>query len=164
MPTINIGEDVSINAGFVHELEVTTTNGATFDWYPSYGINNPTIASPNANPEETTTYTLTVTSSNGCELTDEITITVNPQIEVNNFMSPNNDGDNDTWEIKGNYLLDGCTVQIYDSWGNLIQESLGYQNDWDGTKEGTNLPEGTYFYIINCNDDQPISGSITLIR
>ncbi len=164
MPTINIGEDVTINAGFVHELEVITTNGATFDWYPSYGINNPTIASPNANPEVTTTYTLTVTSSNGCVLTDEITITVNPQIEVNNFMSPNNDGDNDTWEIKGNYLLDDCTIQIYDSWGNLIQESLGYQNDWDGTKEGTNLPEGTYFYIINCNDDQPISGSITLIR
>ena len=86
------------------------------------------------------------------------------EIEINNFISPNGDNKNDTWQIKGHYLLGNCSVKIIDSWGHLIYENQGYDNMWDGTHEGRELQAGNYYYIIDCSDGQPETGSITLIR
>jgi gliding motility-associated-like protein len=60
--------------------------------------------------------------------------------------------------------LDECEIQIYDSWGNKIFERTGYENEWDGTRAGDPLPAGVYYYVISCVDDNPLTGSITLIR
>ncbi len=159
-PYVDAGANVQINAGNSIALSPTSTNATTFDWSPSVGLNDPTIESPEASPQENTIYTLTVTSDDGCQAADDVEITVDVEVEVNNFMSPNGDGKNDTWIIKGNYLLTDCTIQIFDSWGNKLMESIGYQNDWDAD----GLPEGNYFYVITCKSDQPITGSVTLIR
>ena len=53
------------------------SGGGTYSWSPVDGLSNPNIANPVANPEVTTTYTLTVT--NGiCVKTDKVVVTVNP--------------------------------------------------------------------------------------
>jgi gliding motility-associated-like protein len=60
--------------------------------------------------------------------------------------------------------LDACTIKILDSWGNVVYESLGYDNGWNGTIEGEELQQGVYYYILDCGDGSPQTGSITLIR
>ncbi len=164
LPVINAGNDLTTDAGKPIQIDATGSNIASYDWSPAIGLDDPMIEDPLASPEFTTSYTITVTSSDGCMASDDITVSIKLKIEVNNFMSPNGDGKNDTWIIKGHYLLDDCTIQVFDSWGNVIFERTGYDNMWDGTHNGNQLPEGNYYYTITCGSDEPITGSITLIR
>lgn len=164
IPAIVGGIDETINAGDSVELGPVAPLASVFEWAPIHGLSDPYILNPMASPEETTTYVLTVTTPEGCQNSKELTVSVNLEILINNYMSPNGDGKNDTWIIKGAYILDECEIQIYDSWGNKIYESTGYENNWDGTREGDPLPPGVYYYVIACGSDDPLTGSITLIR
>jgi gliding motility-associated-like protein len=82
--------------------------------------------------------------------------------------SPNGDGFNDTWVIDGleNYVRNKLT--IYNRWETKVYEKVNYQNDWDGSSYisgfgGTNnLPDGIYFYILELDNEKPITGYIYL--
>lgn len=163
-PKVTIDESIEIDAGKTVILAPTSTNATFFYWLPESFLNDPSIEKPIAFPQETTTYTITVESVDGCDAEAEITVVVTETIEVNNLFSPNGDGKNDTWEIKGNYLLDDCTIQIYDSWGNPIFESVGYDNNWDGSNSGKALVEGVYYYVISCPSKESLTGSITVVK
>jgi PKD repeat protein len=66
-------------------LNVTVTGGEagyTYSWSPAAGLNSTTVSNPVAKPAATTTYTVTVTDANGCQATDNITITVAPVLTV----------------------------------------------------------------------------------
>ncbi|MDT8374994.1 MAG: PKD domain-containing protein [Bacteroidales bacterium] len=66
-------------------LDATVTGGEpgySYSWAPVLGLNNPNVANPVAKPSLTTTYTVTVTDANGCQATDDITITVQPELTV----------------------------------------------------------------------------------
>jgi PKD repeat protein len=66
-------------------LSVTVTGGEAayvYSWSPVTGLNNPNVSNPVAKPAVTTTYTVTVTDGNGCQATDDITITVQPVLTV----------------------------------------------------------------------------------
>ncbi|MBL6445676.1 HYR domain-containing protein, partial [Fulvivirga sp. 29W222] len=164
MPVINMGADAEIDAGFSHQMDVSVDDAVSYEWSPGIGLDDPFIQNPLVSPTATSIYTLTATNSQGCSSSADITITVNENIEINNFMSPNGDGDNDTWEIKGNWLLDDCTIRIFSGYGNLLHESTGYNNDWNGTYKGNELPEGTYYYSISCSGKESRTGAITLLR
>jgi gliding motility-associated-like protein len=79
-------------------------------------------------------------------------------IEVHNAFSPNGDGNNETFTID-NIDNISCypenTVEIYNRWGILVYRTRNYNNSsnvFDGrsnVKKSSNLPNGTYFYILN---------------
>ena len=111
-------------------------------------------------------YHDTLSDANGCDsiLTLELSIiTCAGDFEISNLLTPNGDGQNDTWQIENPNLIMGCTVTIYNRWGQPVYETTDYHNEWDGTKEGDALPDGVYFYSINCQDKK-YSGSINLLR
>ena len=111
-------------------------------------------------------YHDTLSDANGCDsiLTLELSIiTCAGDFEISNLLTPNGDGQNDTWQIENPNLIIGCTVTIYNRWGQPVYETTDYHNEWDGTKEGDALPDGVYFYSINCQDKK-YSGSINLLR
>ncbi len=93
--------------------------------------------------------TLGVLSQAGCEDTISHCITViGQEVELTNIFTPNNDGDNETFELLN---LEGRTVDItvYNRWGVEVFEAKDYQNDWAGLdKKGNNLADGTYFYAV----------------
>ena len=66
--------------------------------------------------------------------------------------TPDNDGRNDTWEIDNIAAFPQIHVRIYNRNGQEIFQSKGYANAWDGTYKGTELPKGTYYYVIALND------------
>lgn len=63
-------------------LNETTPNAKSYSWLPVAGLSDPTAASPAAKPAETTTYTVTVTSNEGCIATQTVTVTVMPVPEA----------------------------------------------------------------------------------
>ena len=82
-------------------------------------------------------------------------------------ITPNFDGKNDLFEIDYLELVyPECKVTIFNRWGSVVYESVGYKDPWDGTYNGEDLPMGTYFYKIELNDDQSTvyNGSISIIH
>jgi gliding motility-associated-like protein len=117
-----------------------------------------------------------ITNGPGCSLPLTFTITVNPtpvtpippatgNIVIPNTFTPNNDGINDTWDIKYLNSYPNCTVNIFDRYGQEVYSSIGYGIPWDGRRKGANLPQGTYYYIIKLQINQKaLAGSVTIIR
>jgi gliding motility-associated-like protein len=96
-------------------------------------------------------------------------LTINPVVQpitVPNAFTPNNDGINDTWEIK--YLASSypnCTVEVFNRYSERVYFSYGYAVAWNGKYKGTNLPFGTYYYVINTRANiKPFAGYLTIVR
>ncbi len=82
---------------------------------------------------------------------------------VYNGFSPNNDGINDFFVVEGLEDTDTEEISIFNRWGNLVFFAKDYQNNWDGTWNGEDLPDGTYFYVIEVSGDS-YEGFIQLQR
>ena len=92
-------------------------------------------------------------------------------IDAPNGFSPNNDGVNDYFNIKGIEDFEGNVVFIYNRWGSLVFKQKNYDNKWDGKCNvsgalmGQDLPEGTYYFLIDLNNEgKPLSGYVVLKR
>ena len=121
--------------------------------------------------ETQNTYSLEIEVSDGLNIGKGIlTIKVADYDEntfvANNTFTPNNDGINDFWEVEDAHLYYKCKFLIFNSIGEIIYQSIGYNNDWDGTYKGKQVPVGTYYYITKCPDcaDCNSNGSISIIR
>lgn len=164
LPIANAGPDVTIfEEG---STQLNGSGGVTYTWTPSYGLSDTTIANPVANPMQTTTYYLTVTSPAGCISTDSVIVTVLPKIVFPDGITPNGDGVNDVWIIDFIEEFPNNVVEIYNRWGELLFHADGYKQDWDGTYNGKPLPVGTYYFVIELNDGKtkPYTGPITILR
>ena len=56
-------------------LQLNGSGGSTYSWSPSTGISNANIASPYLVVSANETFTLTGTDANGCQNTDQISVT-----------------------------------------------------------------------------------------
>jgi gliding motility-associated-like protein len=84
---------------------------------------------------------------------------------IPNIFSPNGDGVHDKWVIDYLDSYSGCTVDIFNRYGQRIFHSEGYANPWDGTINGQPVPVGTYYYIVNPKNGRKImSGYVDVIR
>jgi len=84
---------------------------------------------------------------------------------IPNAFSPNADNINDKWIIRGLKDYDNCTVEIFTRYGRLVFRSQSYQQPWDGTYNGSPMPVGTYYYLIDLrNGEKPLSGPLTLLK
>lgn len=68
-------------------------------------------------------------------------------IYIPNSFTPNGDGMNDTFGVYGE-AIKNFKMQVFNRWGQVIFESNNANNRWDGTFEGTQVPEGTYAYRV----------------
>jgi gliding motility-associated-like protein len=101
------------------------------------------------------TVMVTITDATGCVITASTDI---PEvggcaIELPNGFSPNGDGYNDGYVIKNIEGYPSNRFQVFNRWGNLVYEKDNYTNpDWIGQNQsGEDLPEGTYFVMIELN-------------
>lgn len=87
------------------------------------------------------------------------------QWEIPNIITPNGDGFNDYFELNFEGFGPCIGLNIYNRWGLLIYENASYKDNWDGKdKNGDDVSDGTYFYILNICNKSKVSGYITVIR
>ncbi len=112
-------------------------------------------------------YFITVTDANDCQTAASLLIGQKCQPQIYNTITPNEDGINDFWKIPDIELFPENEVRIYNRWGELVFETNGYANTWNGrSSNGKNLSDGAYFYVVRLNNanDSVLTGSITVIR
>ena len=84
---------------------------------------------------------------------------------IPNVISPNDDGNNDYFLVSCLDLFPDNQLRIFNRWGDKVYETRNYQNDWAGTYEGNPLPAGTYFYMLQLEENgDPLQGFITIFR
>lgn len=93
---------------------------------------------------------------------------------VYNHFTPNGDGFNDSFFVEGlRDIFLNFKLSIFNRWGTLVWEGNNNTNDWDGKSNQSNvisngnLPEGTYYYILNLNEPgfpDPLTGWVFLNR
>jgi len=71
--------------------------------------------------------------------------------ELPNTFTPNNDGQNDTFEAINNRFVQRIDLKIFNRWGNLVFKTTAPNFEWDGTNMANNKPlaDGVYFYTCD---------------
>jgi gliding motility-associated-like protein len=92
----------------------------------------------------------------------------NAGCEAPSIITPNGDNVNDAFVIPCLANTDRfptSLVSIFNQWGDEVFKAEPYQNDWQGTFDGEDLPAGTYFYIVDLKDgSKPMSGYLIIQR
>ena len=94
-------------------------------------------------------YTASVTDFNGCTVVDTIRLLQPYVLEMPTAVTPNGDGQNDYFVVRGLEAYPNNEAIVFNRWGNIVATLTDYKNDWRGTSNsGSPLPEGTYFVIL----------------
>ena len=107
-------------------------------------------------------HTVFVKDLNGCGVVSkEVAI-----LGIPNYFTPNGDGFNDYWNIKGvNAFFNTKTIiSIFDRYGKLIKQLSPSNQGWDGTFSGQQMPATDYWYSIQLEDGRIIKGHFALKR
>ncbi|MEO5673844.1 MAG: gliding motility-associated C-terminal domain-containing protein [Chitinophagales bacterium] len=114
------------------------------------------------------TYTVTITDSNGCKISDTVTIEEAQNIfAVPNAFTPNGDGVNDEF-LPNQQNLATMDMKIYNRWGQLVFFTTDPHVGWNGTYNGAEEEIGTYVYLITATfldgNAAQQTGNVTLLR
>ncbi|MGL1889823.1 MAG: FG-GAP-like repeat-containing protein [Reichenbachiella sp.] len=149
-PEITVSPQQSVGANESVVLEAT--GGVEYLWTPENSLDDGLLASPEATPLETTTYSVLVTDSNGCQNSGEVQVLVQNVIFIPNLFTPNGDNNNDTFMVYGSGIAD-INFQVYDVKGNMVYRSndvmASTTRGWDGNYKGKPAPNGTYLWSIS---------------
>ncbi len=167
-PVVDAGLTIYTPEGVSVPMHTTINDSAAFKykWTSSIYLNDDTLLNPICTPIFTTSYKITATGPGNCIATDTVKVVAFKQLAIPNAFSPNGDNINDRWVI--DFLNDYpyCKIDIFNRNGQLVYRSVGYNGPWDGTVNGNPVPVGTYYYIIELNNNgyTKLSGSVTILR
>jgi gliding motility-associated-like protein len=166
LPTVNAGNDTTLLPGQTFTLN-GSGSGTPF-WLNGSTLSSNIIFNPIASPVVTTSYILTVTDINSCVNADTITVTLNNPVfngVVASYFSPNGDGINDAWYIENIKAFPDNEVTVFNIYGQEVYTKKPYMNDWKGTYNGSDLPDGTYFYVLKFgNSPKLVKGSVDILH
>ena len=159
-----------------HETTLYSTDygyGYTYQWMPDDDLTNPHSPNTTVVPEESATYTITVTDTFGCTRSDTVFLKVNPVVcgtpfvFIPNSFTPNGDGMNDILYVRSD-ILDEMYFVVYNRWGEKLFETVQQEIGWDGTFKKKDCQTGVYDYYFKgkCKDggELELKGNVTLIR
>jgi gliding motility-associated-like protein len=147
--------DVGINCETNEvELIVSVPTGFSVNWYDA-SVNGNLLLSNNTSfiaTELGSYYAETVDDISGCVSITRIELNVLAELQSGNCIIPQgispgvSPGMNDTFDLSG---FDVSKLEIYNRYGTLVYSKTDYTNEWSGqSKNGDELPVGTYFYTM----------------
>lgn len=155
--TIRLNESITFN-------DTDNDPEVQYLWAPATGLNNYTTKNPVFSGSSSQIYTLTVTNKWGCSASDQVFVKVLEPIIIPNTFTPNGDGANDLWNIAQLKNYSEATVYIYNRYGIKLFYSKGYDQPWDGTYQGVQVPAGTYYYVVDTKMGEKFSGYILIVK
>jgi gliding motility-associated-like protein len=166
-PVIDAGPSFTVPQGTVVQFNPTANDSTvlSFSWTPGTGLSNANTLRPSLVAMNDETYTLTAMGEGQCTASDFLKVKILKPVSVPNAFSPNGDGIHDTWNITNLSDYPGCTVEVFNRYGQRMFYSAGYTTPWNGTAGGKPLPMATYYYVIHLkNGFEPRTGSVTIIK
>jgi len=176
----NAGPDITVKSG-----EIATLNGSGgtgYRWYSDEPLEFNDFLSPSVQvrkildqdvSSDTITIFLEVTNGEGCVGVDQMQLIIENSRsrdlilleKTYNVFTPNGDGLNDVWDIREIVDGDACELQIMNRWGSPVFNDNSFDGIWTGVDNGGNpLPDGTYYYILSCNNSVRVKNALTLLR
>jgi gliding motility-associated-like protein len=167
-PVVNAGPDQILDFLFETTLEATALNGnETGEWEILTGTG--IFSDKNSNKTNVAELALgenkilwSVTNGVCAESSDTVLIKINELI-IQTLLTPNDDGNNDFFIIKGLESLGRTRLSIFNRWGAIVYVNDNYTNNWDGRDDkGNMLQDDTYFYILKPEKIVTIKGYIVI--
>ena len=144
-------------------VSTSNTNGQAYaDWSPPLASDECSLASLTSSHEPGSSFpigstTVTYTAKDSFGNTTQCSFKVNVvwetvSLDITQLVTPDGNGENDTWIIGNIQQYENNKVTIVDRWGNVIYSTNQYDNElkvWTGqNNNGNTVPTGTYFYTI----------------
>lgn len=117
-------------------------------------------------------FDVLITDNGAPQLCDTARVEVNildvidDKLPVNNFISPNDDGINDSWQFISVDLFRDFEITIFNGAGmEVFHVDRDYQNEFNGTAHGVKLPDGAYYYVVrNKQIGRVYKGTLSIVR
>jgi gliding motility-associated-like protein len=121
-------------------------------------------------------YIVTGKTQYACPASDTLNLKLicdEGRVYISNSFTPNGDGRNDVFYIKGRGIRIINYLRIFNRWGEIIYDRGHFNIDdrsvgWDGTFKGRPVETGTYVYITEmvCDNGEvfPLKGTFTVVR
>jgi gliding motility-associated-like protein len=169
-PVAHAGSDQTLEYLFDTELEAEEPGvNETGEWTLLSGsghisdINDPATTVTDLKLGENS-FIWTVTNGVCPIASDTVYIAVNDLI-IPTLITPNNDGKNDLFIIKGIETLGKTSLTIFNRWGARVFENKVYDNKWNGVNDNEDpLPDDTYFFVLKPEKSKAVSGYIVVRR
>jgi len=111
--------------------------------------------------KENNTLEISIKNINGCQLNKKIEFSGTKSCMIQKEVSPNNDGVDDYFDLA---VFGGVKLKILNRFGKTVYESNQYFKEWKGnSNDDVKLPVANYYYQIETNTGQELSGWINLI-
>jgi gliding motility-associated-like protein len=177
VPQIFAGNDTTVSTGSTIQLTAQSSPDVDkWNWAPATGLSCTTCKAPMATVKGSVTYRVTASNDGGCVKSDDITITSvcnNGNFFIPNTFSPNGDGTNDIFYVRGKGLNLIHSLTIFNRWGQAVFQKRDFApNDpsagWDGKINGKPADLDVYVYIVEiiCENSSiiPYKGNVALIK
>ena len=151
-----MGTDLILNAGYNDYCDFQWQDGSYSQFYQ---VEQPGI------------YFVTV-RNDGCVVSDTTVVDICTNVWVPSAFTPDGNNVNDYFLAKSSTKLKDFTMRIYSRTGELVYITNDIYKGWDGTKDGSDAPQGVYVYVITYKGQANISkdseglkrGTVTLLR
>jgi gliding motility-associated-like protein len=165
LPTVNLIKDSAVCEGMPIELGINPDELETYRWNTGSDSSFITVT-------QTGNYVLTVNNHCGSSSDSVYLNFVKCKfcLFVPNAFTPNADGNNDELRVIPTCLIYKYKMQIFNRFGQLMFVSYNLEDKWNGTMNGRELEQGTYYYSIEATlDDESKSplrmkGDVILIK
>jgi gliding motility-associated-like protein len=177
LPTSTLPSTFTIQAGFPVPITGEYSSGVqSWTWRPTNGLSCTNCPNPVASPKFNTKYVVQFVDSNGCMNTNLVQVVVlckNANVFIPNTFSPNGDGSNDIFYVRGRGLDRVKSLRIFNRWGEVVFEKRDFAvNDasvgWDGRYKGIKPKSDVYVYQVEvfCENGDVIrfDGNVALIQ
>ncbi len=158
--------DFQSGDGIIDEPDVTGgTPSYTYQWFSDNGYES--ASGNNQLNLQAGTYVLVVTDANMCVDSASIILTEPTLLEMPNGISPNGDGFNDFFTVRGLEDYPNNKLLVFNRWGNQVYEETNYRNSdpWNGSnQDGEELAEGTYFVVVELTGADNLKGYLEIRR
>ncbi len=172
-----VNNNISVAAGTPVTIKTLNSPDITrWRWTPINGLSCFDCPEPTFIAARNITYKAVVTNTGGCSAQASVEVTVicnNGNIYIPNTFSPNKDGMNDVFYIRGKGLNSVKSFRVFSRWGAVVFEKVNLvANDpsggWDGLYNNQPAPTDVYIYEVEviCENNQVIKlkGNVTLVK
>jgi gliding motility-associated-like protein len=158
-----IGENIIFNVvGGANEVIVYTVNNGVNQTLSLNSSGTGTISISNPTTEIVEINLINITNGLCSKLLTVFNDAEIIRCDIPKGVSPNGDGLNDTWDLSGYNVK---KVEIFNRYGAKVYSKSSYTNEWRGQSDkNSELPDGTYYYVVEFNDSVVKTGWVYINR